>query len=591
MVGLTSVTVWALTKTKSSSSFKVSFVGSRYINLDMNGEVYVNGELKETKTINIYTDNDQDPDLKQDDFESEYSISLDNTQKNLTFKYTITNKSKNYDLIIKPVVDEFIETNNLIHSTYYSLDGGTTKHSVEDFITIHKAKKNASGAYEYDEVVVEMNFFAENGESINAENNCALEFYSSESKPAGYRDSYKYTVGNVGGSKVAYKQEYCETCHQLIGNKQLMHSSTYVIATPDTVEHTDKNGIVHQTTNAQMVLDGPISNKVVIFDEGISGNTNYEQELIIRPSLASGDETIADFTSPSAPVYVRRINNVVFASADGALLFNNKIKMATGSFKYAATGTYEYDAVKDANRDTWINQLLEIDGIIFQDLLFMGSQGRIELRINGTADVDSDGAIDYKSSLNNAVVKDCTFDNSVEAVDPDSSAGIDFNTNMADAVSNVRIANCSIDNHISAIKLMNAHNVSIVNNIMNNSYTQMLLMQNYNGVISGTIKILDNSFNSTTGVVGNGSSYDNNLSGFPIKIAVPEDALIVVQNNQFANTHSAYQKFMVTCSTMKTGVYFTFVDNTYYYQGVTSALANKKVDNSDETIKTFFSLK
>lgn len=589
MVGLTSVTVWALTKVEPSASFKVSFIGSRHINLDMNGEVYVNGELKETKTINIYTDNDQNSDLEQYDFESEDSISLNNTQKNLTFKYTITNKSKQYDLIIKPLVDEFIETNNLIHSTYYSLDGGKTKKSVEDFITIHKAEKQDSGIYDYDKVVIEMNFFAENGESIKAENTCALVFYSSESKPAGYRDHYKYTLKTVNGNKIAYQQEYCETCGKSIGKETRMFSSNYVIATPDTVEHTDKNGIVHQTTHAQMVLDGPISNKVVIFDMGES--SSMEQELLIRPSLASGDETIADFTSPSAPVYVRRINNVVFASANGALLFNNKIKTATGSFKYAATGTYEYDAVKDANRDTWTNQLLEIDGIIFQDMLFMGSQGRIELKINGTADVDSNGVIDYKSSLNNAVVKDCTFDNSVEAVDPNSAAAIDISTNMADAVSNVRIANCSIDNHISAIKLMNAHNVSIVNNRMSNSYTQMLLMQNYNGVISGTIKILDNSLNNTTGVVGNGSSYDNNLSEFPIKIAVPEDALIVVQNNNFENTHSSYQKFMVTCSTMKTGVYFTFVDNTYNYQGVTSALANKKVDNSDETIKTFFSLK
>ena len=236
---------------------------------------------------------------------------------NLTFKYTITNKSKQYDLIIKPLVDEFIETNNLIHSTYYSLDGGETKKSVEDFITIHKADKNDSGTYKYDEVIVEMNFSAANNASITAENTCALEFYSSKSKPGGYRDHYKYTLDTVDGNKIAYKQEYCETCGKLIGEPTAMLSSTYVIATPD---------------NAQDVLDGDIDGKVVIFDEGY-----YNNELILRASKYSNTQIkiggvwtdatqdVINSLANTHYYYSRNIEDVTFTAVEGAY-FTNKFR-------------------------------------------------------------------------------------------------------------------------------------------------------------------------------------------------------------------------------------------------------------------------
>lgn len=560
VVGLTAVTVWALTRTETSSSFKINFVGKRHVEASIKATSYLSDVVVEEKGAITFSESSQEA-TESLVFAEEMNVTSTDDVVSYVFEVTnITEKTSYNDLIIEPKLNLSADFGNVISSLYYSVDGGATYKAMDgQFLTAHQG----------DTIVVRLDvIMTERGaEAATLEGSVDIVLSSEDDKPAGYEQKYVYSVENG----VAYRDIHCATCGEVVKAGEPLREGTYVIATP---------------ANVQEVIDGDINNKIVIFDAG-----EYNDPILFRPSQASNSKAYtagynaaktsdfvayADLKTSSHYLYERSFKNITFAGVEGAN-FNEMFIFDTGYI----TGGYKYpvdyatypdpvtgDAVVAGQSGTAYTPVLQLENIKFTDLNFNGARGRIFMNLDGEG-----------SFGNNISVENCSFINTgdIEAALPTAGQRGSANNRAAfyincgtaetvniynrsymdneaykiagtvDGLANVVFKNNVVDGHGSAFNTYKANNVLIANNNIKNISLTCLQLQGGNDVKArGNYVVVNNTF--------------ANSGERAIRIAHHDGSKVLVANNEFANCLEG-ENLLKATNFVNTSV--EFVGNTY----------------------------
>lgn len=582
LIGMTSVTVWAATKTNPAASLKINFAGKAHVQATINGSSYVNdtkvGDLSSAITIN----NDENA-------KTEYTTSFDrdvlveSREDEVAFVFEVTNNSKDEhysDLIISPYF-KFNECaaeqmKKVAINCYYALpveNSGVQPVAAgaqlyQDYVALEEQSSSISdgslqgGAitiHKGQTVKIKLQIIM-TGDIVNFDltGEARLELSSVDDKPTGYREDYKYSV--VGEN--AFRTEVCPTCGKEMGEAVAMRKGTYIIATPNT---------------AQAVLDGNygnINNKVIIFNGTI--NEPFNEPLIIRPTLASNSkayskdaagkifEVATDALAKSTFYrFKRELKNVTFAATDGTVFTNRIIAegedISSASRWYDPDGKYQWDGMRNVQFSARYVPVLEMSNITFSRMNFEGRNARIFMSFS--AYNEANGITHKADGIN---VENCRFkgeDYTPDERQNDNFAGpVSINAKSSGIVKNVRFVNNYVSGHANGVFVKNAENFTAMNNdISKNRYGIYVYFQN--GYYStGKIMIANNTISDCT--------------KRKITLGTCQNAEILIYNNLFRAANNA--EVVSAAMANLTNCEITYVDNVFniYQDGENQDVVN-----------------
>lgn len=529
VVGLTAVTVWALTRTQTEASFRINFVGKRDVEATISAKSFVsssNVPVEELALVTFTKDTTEAKGTVSTSFVEDITVESYDDVVSYVFEITNTSTEELYsDLIISPklTVDE---STNIITGMYYSEDGVSYNAMGENHLTAHKG----------DTIFVKVDvLMTERDEEIQFGGDINITLSSEDDKPAGYREDYQYSV--VDG--VAYRAPVCTTCGE-VGEAVAMRNGTYIIATPAT---------------AQDILDHNMDNKIVIFDAGNYGKL-FLRESIYGTTIAKHSTTINELvteenvTSVVKPTnsytYTRSIKNVTFTAVDGAVFTDLFIADSTWkksmSTYYLNEGEVNMDNIRNqAMADTvGASTLFNLENITFSNMKFEGARARLML------------ALSNSEKANNITVSNCSFIAGSGVYDDRHTSTVNgaaayFHTEASNILNNFKFIGNTILGHRQGVATYNVNNAVYANNDISGTYGNGMAVQyttdkegsvvkNVDGS-SGEIVIVNNKITNciSTYEEGKGLTYAEE-GDRAIRFGMCENANVVIANNYFNNT-------------------------------------------------------
>lgn len=300
----------------------------------------------------------------------------------------------------------------------------------------------------------------------------------------------------------------------------------YIIATPET---------------AQIVLDGNINNKTVVFASGEYGTLKIRPTRetvdkihvydVVNPTEFGAEKTLDEVkdTTTGSYHYVRELNNVKFVGAVGAefkgvFSIQSKKYNVYDYFGNAGLGLEDetdFDIIRNiavvdtnGNADIVVNDIayadhVKINTVMFEKMNFSGKKGRIFV------------GREYDATVENVAVIGCSFVTEEEwPTTSYSCSAVQFEVlNGTAEMKNIKIENCVIDGHYQGVRVANGNNVSIKNNTIKNSTHNLINIQG--------------SY-TKGGVLIEGNTLENGTDR-AIRFYVLDDATVVIKDNAFVN--------------------------------------------------------
>ena len=447
-----------------------------------------------------------------------------------TTDYTITNNSTTEAMIVEPnfVATEDAQASayeveaqstsaNITSKVYFSFDEGATFSILaEKYITVPAGSS----------VVVRVRVEATIDTTYSATLNLGL--YTQVSCPSDYATSYTYSIVDGKGYKTAEGSTTAVA----------MAEDEYIIVTPETV---------------QSVLDSQaISNKVIIFDEGIYENLN------LRPG--DNDET----TEYKENHNKRTITNVIFAGTEGAKF--------TGDFACQVTGTNH----------------MNIDGIEFTGMNFTNENmedetpGCLKVFYNTSAEVGVD-------ICKNVSVNNCSFialfndENNNGKFDADSeqyvmtkqydyqwqnSVAVTFYTSTLEMAGifyeNISYKNNYVEGYYGGLRASAFNNYEVIGNTIKNTEHNGIGIQSEKvNKFTGTVKVLNNIIDGCLATLKDPAE---EIGERAIRVGEGVDTDIYIENNSFANcgqyAPGDTEAELLKATSLTNGSFY-FVGNTY----------------------------
>ena len=489
--------------------------------------------------------------------------------------YTITNNSTTEAMIVEPnfVATEDAQASayeveaqsisaNITSKVYFSFDEGATfSMLVEKYITVPAGSS----------VVVRVQVEATIDTTYSATLNLGL--YTQVSCPSDYTNSYTYSIVDGKGYKTAEGSTTAVA----------MAEDEYVIVTPETV---------------QSVIDKQaISNKVIIFDEGIYDNIfirpGYNAETKAYPwtanhSINEINEISLDTVKLAENAtkkyeYHRVINNVTFAGTENAK-FVGLIYLRSYAVLYNSE-IEPYDAVREktytesASNGSHFEHMY-VDGITFTDMKFTYENETDDLpgRILSQFSNSSQEGYDL---LNNACVKNCSFiaygdkengyvwsdgkfTGGQSAVNQTVAVKYSMTNTTKTLIKNVKYINNYVEGYHLGLKASNFENYEVYGNTIKNTEHNAIAIQSETGWhFEGTVKVYNNTIDGT---LATAKDPEEEIGERAIRVGTGVDTEIYIENNSFANcgqyAPGDTEAELLKATSLTNGSFY-FVGNTY----------------------------
>ena len=351
---------------------------------------------------------------------------------------------------------------------------------------------------------------------------------------------------------------------------------------------------------AQSVLDRNINGKTVYFTEGtyqglILRSTFFTAKAYL-PVLKSnkidykytlGNEvSINNLSNTGVYHYVRDIENVKFVGLEGAVFeglflihsdyFNTDFNRLPSSIGFddgvnKNPDVNMFDPVRNVlctagasgsvptADDTAYFDHINIDGISFENMNFVGSKGRIAFIYE-----------DYYASLKNVSISNCSFTTDEPWLDKAYAAIYIMNRN---GVEDVIVEDSVIENHYQGIMTYNTTNVTVDGNDISGTVHNAIAIQTTSDQTTGGV-IVAKKFRGNIQITNNIVS---NMSERAIRFNQGEGATIVVSGNTFINCVDADNELLKTQTCTETT--YEFENNTY--NGVTLDTDSGSLDSTN----------
>ncbi len=464
VIGITAVSVWALTRTNVLSNFTINFIGRRDVEATISASSHYLGygdyerskveDQPAVQTLDSITfDKNTTTAAQSMTFDKE--ITAVRLSDKIWYRFKITNNSTKTtysDIVIQPTVALEDEDNALITSMYYTFDNNNPEWmAVEDgFVTLHK------GQTVYLDMQLTAGSQIEDDLSLTGE--IDIELYSELDLPAGYVEEYEYSI--VGNK--AYRTKVCSQCNH-----------TYTDATE---ELRDGSYIIVNSSNVQEVLNGDIDNKTIVFSAGNYSNIDFKvtthnidnmyDSLVgfeeSNPVWTKGQSNIENysFIDGKPYYYERNINNVKLVGVEGAVI-DGFIRFETGRSTYLATGTEDLvrnEAYLSNESDGFaFAEIFNIDNLVIDGFKFSGINSSV-IFIDSTFNV----------SAKNITIKNCEFTSTVTApANMGSGAAIDIRYSVGRA-ENVKCLNNDFINRYQGVRVASTKDLLVANCLFNN---------------------------------------------------------------------------------------------------------------------------
>ena len=371
---------------------------------------------------------------------------VSSTSQTTTYTYDIKNNSYTESIYLNPTATLSEEQTDVATTIYYSVeDNGISTFSTqsteyklltEDYLVILPQKS----------VKVQVQMLPINVTSTK-EVSLGVELNLHAEKPADFVQDYTYEIID----NEAYRTPICNACECYQATEK-MNADEYIIATPET---------------AQEVLDGNISGKTIVFDEGI-----YADTLYIRPTRASNtkvfshtdyiasDKTTAyeDMVDSKKYTYVREINDVILAGTENAIFTNELSIVANSSDALLSRHADYYDGVREMyiKDGSSFNLNYKIDNFTITGFNFEGANGHIFINSQVT----------YTNINNLQLIKNSFITTEVNEGNNINHSAILLKANQPEIIKNVVIKNNIITGHTIGSYNASVYNLKITNNII-----------------------------------------------------------------------------------------------------------------------------
>ncbi len=479
VIGVTAVSVWALSRTDVSSKFKIHFIGKHDVEATINASSHYIGytdyeysNIEDQPAVEIMDtvvfDKNTTTATKSMTFEKD--IDVFHYYDKIFYRFKITNNSSRTsysDIIIKPTVSLEDEDTALISGLYYNFGGSREDWvAVEDgFITLHKDQT----------VYVELQFVlvgSINLDSFEGDSSLSgkveMELYSELDLPADYVQEYEYLSYNTTDSTLTRRKvchqcdhEYTEIETCVFGNKNFLLVTPSNVAEVQDFFNDYKTVVFTPGDYSDITIDVTPSNVTKIYDmANISENT---------PVWTNANGSFAEnpyaFVSGKTYLYETELKDVTFVAMDGA----NFKQFTIDSLAY-----YDYtgDNIRGTNYSfnaslnmTYAKRVV-INGLTFDGFNFQGFSG------SSVAGIKIGGSNRFNVNVQDITIKNSSFDTKTDMVKNEglfnSLTAIKLGNYAKDDnidIQNLKIINNNFKNQNQAIRIQKSRNVLIANNV------------------------------------------------------------------------------------------------------------------------------